>query len=290
MLRLEVVREGKAPLRLRRTRRGFDIMHGGKAVAADVKLLSAGFHAPGQAFINLHDRCLFECAFCTLPASPGKGLPLRRWEELIKGALRSGKVDAVAVTSGVPVSASKTCRDIARLVRAIRRDFPNTPIGVEPYTVEAADLRLLKKAGAGELKLNIQCATGELTARICPGLDREGILRNLAEGVKIFGRGRVCSNLLIGLGETDAEALSAVEGLAAMGVAANLRPLRVNGLNSGPLTKSLGRMPTPPGPSRLLKLARAQKRIFLRHGLDPSGFRTMCHLCTACDVEPFRDV
>ncbi len=290
VLRLEVVREGAAPLRLRQTPAGFDVIQGKRTVAMDVKLLNAGFHAPGQAFINIHDGCRFECAFCTLPVLQGKGLPLRRWEELIKGALRSGRADAVALTTGVPDSPSKACRDMARLVRAIRREFPQTPIGVEPYTVDAADLRHLKRAGADELKLNIQCATEELMARICPGLDWCGILKNLEEGAGMFGRGRVCSNLLIGLGETDAEVLSTTERLATMGVAVNLRPVKVNALNLGPLTKALGGRPRPPGPARLMRLARAQKKIFLRHRLDPSAFRTMCHRCTACDVEPFRDI
>jgi len=294
ILRLEVAREAengrRAGLWLREKAGRFDIMKGGRILARNVRLRNAGFHAPGQAFINLHDRCRFACAFCTLPVSPGKGLPAERWAALIKGALSAGKVDAVALTTGVPDSPSGACRDLARLVRSIRRDFPNVPIGVEPYTIEERDIFLLKRAGATELKLNVQCASQGLMERVCPGLDRDGILRNLAAGVRLFGKGRVCSNLLVGLGETDREALRTVEELAAMGVAVNLRPLRLNALNRIPLGNALGKEPRPPDASRLLRLAAAQKKIFSKHGLDPSSFRTMCHRCTACDIEPFCDV
>lgn len=294
VIRLEVSREAsgeaRPALELREDNGRYDIVRGRRVLARGVRPLNAGFHAPGQAFINLHDRCRFRCAFCTLPVSPGRGLPAERWAALIKGALASGRVDAVALTTGVPETPAKACRDLARLVRSVRRAFPSVPIGVEPYTVDENDLRLLKRAGATELKLNIQCATDGLMARVCPGLERAGILRNLGAGVRLFGNGRVCSNLIVGLGETDREALSTVRRLAAMGVAANLRPLRLSALNSGPLETALGRKPRPPGASRMLRLARAQKRIFAEHGLDPSSFRTMCHRCTACDLQPFSDI
>ena len=294
LLRLEVVREagrgGHPDLTLRETDGRFDIMKGGRVLARDVLPQNAGFHAPGQAFINLHDRCRFACAFCTLPVSPGKGLPAERWAVLIKAALAAKKVDAVALTTGVRSTPSNACRDMARLVRSIRRDFPGVPIGVEPYTVDEKDIRLLKKAGATELKLNVQCATAELMERVCPGLDREGIMQNLSAGVRLFGKGRVCSNLLIGLGETDRQVLRTVRKLAEIGVAVNLRPLRLNALNRGRLKKALGKEPAPPDASRILRLASAQKEIFSEHGLVPLSFRTMCHRCTACDLEPFRDV
>ncbi len=294
VLRLEAVREphrgARTMLTLREIEGRFDICRGRRTLVRGVIPLKAGFHAPGQAFINLHDRCRFRCAFCTLPVAPGKGLPAVRWAALIKAALASGKVDSVALTSGVPSSPAGACRDLARLARSIRRDFPNVPIGVEPYTVDAKDLRLLRKAGASELKLNVQCATPAIMARVCPGLEWNGVMENLEAGVRFFGQDRVCSNLLVGLGESDREALRTVGTLAAMGVAANLRPLRVNELNAGPLGRALGRRPRTPGAPRMLRLAAAQKRIFSEHGLDPTGFRTMCHRCTACDVEPFRDI
>jgi biotin synthase-related radical SAM superfamily protein len=301
LVRLEVVREGSAPLVLGmddvRDRGGaqeggpYYILQRGKRIAEGVGLLQAGMHAPSQAFINVNNECLYRCAFCTLHSSKGvKGPSISRWVELISDALRNGRADAVAVTSGIKGSAGASTRDIVKLVKGIRRDFPSVPIGVEPYTTSPKDLALLKRAGADELKLNVQCATEALLKKVCPGLDWGGIWNALESGVGLFGNGRVCSNLIIGLGETDADVKRAVERLAVLGVAVNLRPLRLNAINMPALRKALGNEPRPVPQARLVRLALAQKKIFRKHGIDPSVFRTMCHRCTACDLEPMRDI
>lgn len=291
VIRLEVVRDGNAPLRLDERSGRYIILEGKRVVADGVGLAPAGLHAPGQAFINLHNECRFRCAFCTLPLQPRpKGPTAARWLSLISGAIAGGKAQAVAITTGIPSSPARASRDIARLVSGLHRRFPDVPIGVEPYTVDVRDLLALRKAGARELKLNLQCATPALMERVCPGLDRGGILKALEAGVGLFGRGRVCSNIILGLGEKDSGVLASVRELARIGVAVNLRPLRVNALNRGPLRRALGRVPSPVAPARMLRLARAQKKIFGEHGLAPSDFLTMCHRCTACDIEPFRDV
>jgi biotin synthase-related radical SAM superfamily protein len=289
IVRLEVVREGPAPMELREYRGRFDITSGENVLARGVVPMSGGLHAPGQAFINIHDSCRYRCAFCTIGRGP-RGPSPERWEAVIKDALRARRVRSVALTTGIPSTPSKACRDMARMVRSIRAAFPRVPIGVEPYTVNEADLEEVRLAGADELKLNIQCATDEIFEKVCPGLDRKGIWRNLSAGVRLFGRGKVCSNLIIGLGETDRDVLSVVEKLAGMGVAANLRSLKTGPLNDSALEEALGRRPTKLAAARLVRLASAQKGIFEKHRLHPSVFRTMCHRCTACDMEPFVDL
>lgn len=289
IVRLEVVREGPAPMELREVDGSLDIVQGRRVLARGVKPLFGGLHAPGQAFINIHDRCRYSCAFCTI-GRDGDAPSVGRWGAIIKNGLRARMVGSVAITTGIPSSPARACRDMARLVRSIRADFPQVPIGVEPYTVDFSDLIGLRSAGASELKLNIQCATDRIFSRVCPGLDRDGIWRNLGAGVRLFCRGKVCSNLIVGLGEADQDVLAAVERLASMGVAANLRPLKVGPQNERALEKALGRRPARPSAARLLRLAAAQKAIFKRHRLRPSSFRTMCHSCTACDLEPFVDI
>jgi biotin synthase-related radical SAM superfamily protein len=124
---------------------------------------------------------------------------------------------------------------------------------VEPYTDEESDLLVMRRAGADELKLNVQCASKRIFERVCPGLDWQGLWKNLRAGVRLFGRGKVCSNVIIGLGETDREVLATVERLARLGVAANLRPLRTGPLNEKALEKAIGRPPVPPPPARLAR-------------------------------------
>ena len=282
---------GREPPALEREGGRLRLVLGGEVLAESVRVAHPGLHAPRQAFINLRDSCIFNCAFCALPRLPPRPRPsAERWLELVSGAVERGRVDAVAVTSGVWGSAHESALEMADFVRRVRAALPDTPVGVEPYTTSVGDIEALWSAGATELKLNIQCATGELMKRVCPGLDWRGVWRALEAGVEVFGRNRVCSNLILGLGESDEEALDAARELAGMGVLVNLRPLRTNALNLEPLTGALGRRPRPVSASSLLRLAMAQKRIFKKHSLDPGRFRTMCHRCTACELAPFRDV
>lgn len=105
----------------------------------------------------------------------------------------------------------------------------------------------MKAAGVDEIKLNLQCATPKLLARVCPDLDRENILDRIRDSVEIFGKGRVITNIIFGFGETDAELESAIEDVCRMGSIPTVRALRINTFNREPLTRSLERsLPCPP--------------------------------------------
>jgi biotin synthase-related radical SAM superfamily protein len=112
----------------------------------------------------------------------------------------------------------------------------------------------------------------------------------LPEAVQIFGRGKVCSNIIIGLGECDENVLAGIGTLAKMGVVATVRKLAIDPSNRKRLKKALGRVPQHVLPERLLSLAQNQKGILQEYDLDTRGFRTMCHNCACCDIEPFVDV
>ena len=100
----------------------------------------------------------------------------------------------------------------------------------------------------------------------------------------------MCSNLIVGLGETDVELLAKVEELAKRGIVATLRGVRVNELNSRKLKNALGFLPEPVKAERLLSLAQKQKEILEKHGLTTSKFETMCHKCRCCDIVPQQDL
>jgi biotin synthase-related radical SAM superfamily protein len=107
--------------------------------------------------------------------------------------------------------------------------------------------------------------------------------------VKVFGKGKVSSNIIIGMGESDRNVIEGVERLAEMGVLATLRPLRLNDLNRREMEAALGHL-EPVSEERLVRLALEQKRILEENGLSTLTFDTMCSACTCCDLVPFRDV
>lgn len=288
-LRLRLVDRGKSPYSLRMTKNGFAVYKNGHPFARRVRLLPKFAHSPTHAFYTLDPGCEYRCAFCNSPGLGQKAKTDSNVLKLLDASMKKG-VEAVALTCGVVKSPAATTRRLARLVRKIRKKYPGMPIGIETYAGSAKEIAALREAGADELKLNIQSFDPEIFRRVCPDLDYDRVLALLGVAAERFGRGKVASNIIIGLGEGDGAVLQGTEILAAMGVVANIRKVAVDDGNRRRLQKALGRLPAPVTPHRLLRLAVEQKRVLKKHGLTTKGFRTMCHNCACCDIEPFVDV
>ena len=258
-------------------------------------MLPIAMHAPDHCFINLEGDCIFDCAFCTATRTgegQGGARPRtpERWVELIVGSHRRRPFQGVAITSVSPADHERLMGDYETVIRGVLSSLPGVTVGVEPPVESVADIARLKAAGASELKVNVQSPDPAILARVCPGWDLERQFAFLDEGVRVFGRGNVTSNVIVGLGEADADVLAAFERLAAMGVVPTLRVVKVSDLNRGALERALGRPLEPVPPERHLRLAAALGEALERHGLTTRGFKTMCHSCMGCDLEPGVDL
>ena len=129
--------------------------------------------------------------------------------------------DIPLTSGGIGSEAGVVTRDHSVLKELSKFDLP---IGVSIYPTRGTARRLLE-AGATEVKFNLETATPELFAEMCPGMDRDIINTELDEAVKLFGKNHVFTNLIIGLGETDEEMKAAVSDLCARGIIPTLRPL-----------------------------------------------------------------
>ncbi len=270
----------------------FALLRKGEPFLDRVNIQPTLAHSPEQAFYNVGTDCIYDCKFCTarrLEKRKTKDLTPDRIVHLILEQSEKPDFKAVALTSAVVGSPKETTERMLYVVRNVRNALPDVPIGVEPYVDDLDDIDRLKEAGADEIKLNVESWDREIFKKVCGELDTDWILRTLERAVKVFGRGKVCSNIIYGLGETDENVLDGVEALASMGVVATLRPLRVNELNEAALTDALGEIPII-APERMLGLAQEHKRILEKHGLDTRSFKTMCHACTCCDIVPFQDI
>jgi biotin synthase-related radical SAM superfamily protein len=268
----------------------FEIQYKDKTYLLDVTPVPTLLHAPNQAFINLTPDCKYNCLFCASPRlgdnAKVKARNLDEWVEIILKASRRPGFLSVALTSGVPESPGKTVSDLVYVISKVKEVLPEVPIGVEPCIDDLEDIEKLHRAGATELKLNIQTYESELFEKICPGLERDFILKALEFGVKVFGPNKVCSNLIIGLGETDESVRDGIEHLARLGVVVNLRVLRLNDYNRPKLAEALsGGAPSPVTPERLMELVRFQQETFDNYELSSREFETMCHRCGACDLD-----
>lgn len=273
---------------------GYSLLWKGEPFIEEVAIKPTLFHSPEQAFFNVGSACIYDCKFCVsrkLDSRITKNLDPDRIVSMILEASEREDFRAVALTSAVVDSPSETVLRMAYIIAKVREALdPRIPIGVEPYIGEFEDIDRLKAAGADEIKINIETFDREIFTKVCGKLDFDRILRSIKYAVQVFGVGKVCSNIIVGLGETDDNVVEGVEFLARIGCVATLRPLKINEMNRKPLEQALGHPLEPVPPERIVRLAEEHRMMLELYHLSTLSFKTMCHACTCCDVVPSRDL
>ena len=240
------------------------------------RILEPGLHCPDQAFITVTESCIFKCRYCPVPRRSGPRKSIDEIMRLVESVRH--RISAISLTSGVMSSVEEEESYVIEVIKHLK--FFGLPIGVSIYPTERTPERL-HALGVLEVKFNLEAATPELFAGMCPGLDYDLMWRVLEKSVGIFGRGRVFSNILIGLGETDQELEACISRLTAAGIIPVLRPLN-------PVAEMNGS--ARPSAERLRKIFLIHTQALERAGLDPRDARTMCSNCAGCDMVPWRDV
>lgn len=254
---------------------------GGRAVLRNGGLIVEGvlepvaLHCPRQAYITVTSGCIYRCRYCEVPEVAAGRKTVEQIEEMV--AAIADRIDAISLTSGVLASVEEEEEYVTAVVRRLSRF--GIPIGVSIFPREGTADRLYN-LGVAEVKFNVEAATGDLFASMCPGLDWEMVWQELRRSVDLFGRGHVFSNLIIGLGEDDREVEECIGALCETGVIPVIRPLNPAGELS-----SYAR----PNADRLLRIYGIHARLLRKAGLDPGMSLTMCPACTGCDLVPGRD-
>jgi biotin synthase-related radical SAM superfamily protein len=239
------------------------------------RLEPAALHCPRQAYITVSGTCIFCCRYCPVPGLPGRRKEVEEIVEMARSV--ADRIDAIAITSGVASSIEEEEAYVLDVVAAL---LPfGLPIGVSIYPGPETPARL-HALGVVEVKFNIEAATEALFLQMCPGLSWGAVWEALRSSVALFGKDRVYSNVIVGLGETDEDLERVMGDLAAIGVIPVLRPLTP--------AASLADRPRPSA-DRLLRLCETHERILRLAGLDPRQALTMCSACTGCDLVPGRD-
>lgn len=272
--------DDEAPLRAVDDNGDVVILKGGKELVRG-QLEDELIHCPEQAYITISERCVFDCKYCPVPKLSGDIKSLDKIIGMVDEASKSGKLQAISITSGVADTPEK---EVDRAVEAIRALVKyDVPIGVSVYPTTDST-RLLKEAGAMEIKYNVETMDRKIFNRVCPGMDQDFIKDSLTDAVSIFGRNRVFSNFIVGLGETDETVEAGLEELASMDVVPIVRAASMHPLREGEVDIQR------PTATRLLKLTKILRRILDEHGLRADVSRTMCLPCTGCDINPHIDM
>ncbi len=243
-----------------------------------------GAHCPEQTYITISERCSYDCKFCSVPKFQGKIKSLDEVLDIVERAKKSGTLKVISFTSGVASTPEDEIDRVVAYVQAVQKY--RVPIGVAVSPTEDSSQRL-RDAGVTEVKYNVETMDPEIFERVCTG--RKGhsldfILASLRDAVKVFGKNRVSSNIIIGLGETDECVRKGVEYLAKMGVIAVLRPITVSPYRQGEIAA------VRPDAQRLLDLTKMTRGILKTYDLDVEVSETMCLQCTGCDLTPVRDL
>lgn len=280
-VRLEI--KSESPLKLKKISSDYVILRDDEELARGT-LEPILAHCPEQAYITLSEQCVYDCKFCSVPKRQGRIKTLDDVIAIVESARNTGRLKAIALTSGIESSPEDEIDRVVETVKALKKY--NVPIGVSVHPTENSS-KLLKEAGVDEIKYNVETMDRAIFKQVCIG--RKGrsldyILDSLRDAVKVFGKNKVSTNFIIGLGETDDCVRQGVVYLAKMGVIPILRPITISPLRKDEL-KAIR-----PSAERLLKLTKMTHEILDKYGLSVKASQTMCLPCTGCDLTPGKDL
>ena len=270
-----------SPLRLMPEDEYVVVVKGDEVIARGV-LENPLCHCPEQAYITLSEKCIYDCQFCPVPKLQGEIKTSEKVHQMIAEAYSTGELKAISLTSGVAVSPEKEIKRAADIIKQFTREY-DLPIGVSVYPTRDSSEELYS-AGACEVKYNVETMDPELFRRFCPDLSLPEVLEALDNAVNIFGKNRVSSNFIIGLGESDETVRKGIQRLTSRCIIPILRPISPHPLRNN--VRNIHR----PDAERLLKLGNMLKNSLNCQALCADKSRTMCLFCTGCDLTPHRDI
>ncbi|MDR3102377.1 MAG: radical SAM protein [Methanocalculaceae archaeon] len=264
---------GDSPITLRHIGEGTAMLTYG-CIEVLGKLEEPGSHCPGQAYITISGSCIFHCRYCPVPQNAASTKSTADIVSLVRGA---GDIQAISLTSGVAGSIEEGEQRTLDAVKALLQF--SLPIGVSIYPLPGTAHRL-HEAGVAEVKFNLETATPELFAEMCPDLDRDVINTELDAAVALFGKNHVFTNLIFGLGESDAQMEAAIDNVCRRGIIPAMRPF-------SPAAELKDR--SRPGFKRFMNLYAHHRAALATNNLITREAKTMCIACAGCDMVPGRD-
>jgi biotin synthase-related radical SAM superfamily protein len=207
--------------------------------------------APTTAYLMTYKagKCTANCLFCPQARTSqanSKLLSRVSWPafatnqvvQKIGNAFASQRIKRVCIQA---LNYPEVFNHLAALVKKIKR-HANVPISVSCQPINSGNMRLLAEAGADRIGIALDAATETLFNEI-KGANANGPytwekqFRQLHEALKVFGKGKVSTHLIIGLGETENEAVSLIQRCVDMDVSPALfafTPVRGTALATKP--------------------------------------------------------
>jgi radical SAM protein (TIGR04043 family) len=226
------------------------------------------------------------CRFCTIEESLRAGSTVAaktpaQLAEVAEAAVRLDGVRQMVMTTGTTSGPDRGARHLVRCVRAVLDAVPGLPIQVqiEPPG-ELSVLADLHAAGATSIGIHVESLDEEVRRRWMPGKSAVPMSEYEAawdEAVRIFGRNRVSTYLLIGLGEKPDELVAGASRLIERGVYPFVVPMR-------PMLGTLARRDGVQAPSAELVRDVTERVAALLRAAEMKGAdqEAGCAACGAC--------
>ena len=205
---------------------------------------------PTTAYLMLYypGRCLANCAFCPQArdsrANPDLlsriAWPPYELDKVLEG-LAEGRSKGLRRACVQALLYPGFFKDLRELVEAISSSC-DLPISVSVQPIPAKRMAELRSAGAERISIPVDAAMPVIFDRVkgagCGGPYRwEGHMRALRKALEVFGPGLVGTHLIIGLGETEREAVKFIQAMYDTGVYVGLfafTPIRGTALEELP--------------------------------------------------------
>jgi radical SAM protein (TIGR04043 family) len=175
------------------------------------------------------------CRFCTIEESLRSGATIAaktpaQLAEVAEVAVRLDGIRQMVMTTGTTAGPDRGARYLVRCVKAVVQAVPGLPIQVqiEPPR-ELSVLTDLHQAGATAIGIHVESLNDEVRRRWMPGKGSVPMAEYEAawdEAVRVFGRNRVSTYLLVGLGEDPDELVAGANRLIKRGVYPFVVPFR----------------------------------------------------------------
>ena len=203
----------------------------GSAIVLD--LLSGKLDAaPTTAYLMTYrkGKCVANCGFCPqareshsrtdmLSRISWPTFPTERVLNGIEKAVKYHKIERVCIQA---LNYPGVFTDLTALTRAIHQKV-NVPISISCQPLNNENIKALAEAGAERIGISLDAATEELFdkvkgSRVGGPYNWEKQFKLLDEAVDTFGKGKVSTHLIVGLGETEREMVNIIQKCVDIGV------------------------------------------------------------------------
>ncbi|WP_410675255.1 MSMEG_0568 family radical SAM protein [Amycolatopsis sp. cmx-4-68] len=228
------------------------------------------------------------CRFCTIEESLRAGTTVaaktpQQLAEVAEAAVRLDGVRQMVMTTGTTAGPDRGARHLVRCVRAVLDAVPGLPIQVqiEPPG-DLGVLTELRDAGATSIGIHVESLDDAVRRRWLPGKSTVPLAEYeaaWAEAVRVFGRNRVSTYLLIGLGEDPDDLVEGAGRLIDAGVYPFVVPMR-------PMLGTLARRDgaTAPAPSLVADVTSRVAALLRAAGMTGADQGAGCAACGACGL------